>query len=72
MFIKKDLLEFFDAMMELEKKQRDFFRTLSTDVDDSKIKNALIRLANDEQRHMAQVQRIVELVNSVSSADSGT
>jgi len=71
MFIKKDLLEFFDSMMELETKQRDFFRILSTDVDDAKIKNALIRLADDEQRHAGQVQRIIDIVNSVTDLDSG-
>ncbi len=70
MFIKKDLLEFFDSMMELEKQQRDFFRTLSIAVDDSVIKNALIRLADDEQRHAGQVQRIIDLVNSVADMDS--
>lgn len=70
MFIKKDLLEFFDSMMELEKQQRDFFKALSTDVDDSRIKSVLIRLADDEQRHAGQVQRIIDLVNSVADLDS--
>ncbi|MEI7749007.1 MAG: hypothetical protein WCI81_08025 [Chlorobiaceae bacterium] len=69
MFIKKDILEFFDAMMKLEEQQSDFFGSLSTDVEDSKIKDALKRLSDHEQRHMGRVQRIIDLVNSVTDQD---
>ncbi|MEI8186236.1 MAG: hypothetical protein WCG19_06045 [Chlorobiaceae bacterium] len=66
MFIKEDLLGFFESMMELEVKQRDTFMGLAADIDDPDIKNILKRIGNDEQSHMGLVQRIIDLLNSVN------
>jgi len=62
MFINKDLLEFFDSMMEIKKQKRDIFNSLAADVDDSDIKKTLLRIGQDEQRHVDHLQQTINLV----------
>ncbi len=66
MFINKDLLEFFGSMMEIKKQKRDIFNSLAADVDDSEIKQTLLRIGMDEQRHVDHLQRSIDLVNGES------
>jgi len=65
MFINKDLLEFFGSMMEIKKQKRDIFNSLAADVDDSDIKETLLRIGMDEQRHVDHLQQSIDLVNGV-------
>ncbi|NTV05257.1 MAG: hypothetical protein HGA59_01940 [Chlorobiaceae bacterium] len=70
MFINDDFLEFFGSMMELEKQQRDLLKQISAEVVDQDIKDLLMRISMDEQRHVDLVQRIMELVAGVAEPDS--
>jgi rubrerythrin len=70
MFINDDFLEFFGSMMELEKQQRDLLKQISEEIDDQDIKDSLMRISMDEQRHVDFVQRIMELVAGVADPDS--
>jgi rubrerythrin len=69
MFIDEDLLDFFSSMRDLEKQQRDFLRDLSESVDDPQLKERLLRISMDEQRHMDYVQRIIDLVREAAQPD---
>ena len=69
MFINEDFLEFFSSMMELEKQQSDLLKQISHEVDDQVIKEMLLRISMDEQRHVDFVQRIMELVGGIAEPD---
>ncbi len=69
MFINKDLLEFFGSMMEIKKQKRDIFNSLAADVEDLDIKDTLLRIGMDEQRHVDQIQQSIDLVNGVEHVE---
>ncbi|MEI6651729.1 MAG: NotI family restriction endonuclease [Chlorobiaceae bacterium] len=52
-------------MMEIKKQKRDIFNSLAADVDDSDIKETLLRIGMDEQRHVDHLQQSIDLVNGV-------
>ncbi|GEM_PF-71735 len=67
MFINKDLLGFFDSMIEIKMQKRDVFTALAVDVDDPEMKKSLLRISANEQHHIDQLQKSVDLVNGYPS-----
>jgi len=63
MFINKDLLDFFASMAEIKKQKRDVFNTLAADVDDPDIRERLLQISRNEQKHVDQLLQSMELVN---------
>jgi hypothetical protein len=63
MFINKDLLDFFASMAEKKKKKRDVFNTLAEDVDDLDIRERLLQISRNEQQHVDQLLKSMDLVN---------
>jgi len=67
MFINKDLLGFFDSMIEIKMQKRDVFTSLAMDVDDPEMKKSLLQISANEQHHIDQLQKSVDLVNGFPS-----
>jgi hypothetical protein len=63
MFINKDLLDFFASMAEIKKQKRDVFNTLAADVEDPDIRERLLQISRNEQKHVEQLMQSMELVN---------
>lgn len=62
MYTNEDLRGFFDSLGRYEKLQRDVVRTIAENVDDQTVKQTLLRISSDEQRHMDIVQQMIDLV----------
>jgi len=57
----------FEAMRSFELSARDLYREIAGDprVTQTKIRDAFVRLAEDEHRHAEMVQEIIDFVNEV-------
>jgi|WetSurMetagenome_2_1015567.scaffolds.fasta_scaffold609231_2 rubrerythrin len=66
MLIDQDLKEFFNSMLKLEIKMRDFYGELSLKVDDPEIRGLMRHVSEEEQTHVECVQRMIELVTPAS------
>lgn len=62
MYTNEDLRGFFDSLGRYEKLQRDVIRTIAENVEDQTVKQTLLRISSDEQRHMDIVQQMIDLV----------
>ncbi|NHQ60760.1 hypothetical protein G9409_09230 [Chlorobium sp. BLA1] len=62
MYTNEDLRGFFDSLGRYEKLQRDVVRTIAENVEDQTVKQTLLRISSDEQRHMDIVQQMIDLV----------
>ncbi|WP_040433841.1 hypothetical protein [Chlorobium ferrooxidans] len=62
MYTNEDLRGFFDSLGRYEKLQRDVVRTIAENVEDQTVKQTLLRISSDEQRHMDIVQQMLDLV----------
>ena len=63
MYTNEDLLSFFDSLMGLEKNQCYVANALADEVDEPTVKDTLLRIGHDEQRHMEIVQKMLDLVS---------
>ncbi|NLH17322.1 MAG: hypothetical protein GX455_12150 [Phycisphaerae bacterium] len=63
---KEQILSEFDTMRDIEESARDFYRQIVVDprVESSEIKQVFGRIAEDEQRHIEIVDRILHIVRT--------
>ena len=63
---KKDLIDEFEMMESAEESARDLYRQISEDsrVHQSHAKEVCTRIAEDEQRHMELVHKIINIIQN--------
>jgi len=63
---KKKIITEFEMMKDFEQSTRDFYIKISShrDVEDQRVKDTFTRVAEDEQRHIQIVQKIINIVNN--------
>jgi rubrerythrin len=63
---KDQILSEFDTMRLIEESARDFYRQIVVDprVESPEVKSMFARIADDEQRHIEIVDRIVNLIRA--------
>lgn len=63
---KQQILSEFTTMRSIEESARDFYRQIVVDpkVDSPEIKQVFTRIAEDEQRHIEIVDRILHLIRT--------
>lgn len=63
---KNQILSEFDTMRSIEESARDFYRQIVIDprVESPEVKSMFARIADDEQRHVEIVDRIMHLIRT--------
>ena len=63
---KDKIISEFETMKSFEASARDLYVRISSDpgVEDRNIKNVFAKIAEDEQRHIELVQKIIDIVNA--------
>jgi rubrerythrin len=63
---KDQILSEFDTMRSIEESARDFYRHIVVDprVDSAEVKSMFARIADDEQRHIEIVDRIMHVIRT--------
>jgi len=63
---KKDLIDEFEMMKSTEESARDLYRQICEDsrVQQPRVKKVLSRIAEDEQRHIELVEKIVTIIKN--------
>ncbi len=64
MFTKEAYKEYFLQILELEEEMVREARELADRVDDPEIRQVMLRIMKDEQRHVGYVHELIELIES--------